>query len=194
MTRANDAVSETETTNQPTDRTRLESGTTLADLDIQARNTRAELTRQSILTMTRGVRTLFSALVSRIGRATARRRTMKVLKGLDARTLRDIGIDPSNVAGSMETRFVKGRHPVHSQAALAASMDHLADPLRRWDLSRRAAGELARLPRETLNDLGYGRGDIDSVARTLAQRETANRAANRNDTADRNGGDARKAA
>ncbi len=194
MTRPTTHLNERDNRTEPTIQVHLESGTALADLDLHARHVRAQLMRQGASYTLRGLRSVFSAIASRVRRSVARRRTMQALAGLDARTLRDIGIDPRNVADSVNGHVVQDSHPVRKQAAFATSMDQLAQPLRRWDLSRRTAGDLARLPRETLNDLGYGRGDIDRTAETMSERKLASGVATRNETERSHEASVRKAA
>lgn len=158
----------------------LESGTALAELDLDARRLRAKLLRDGASALAHGLRSGLSSARSAVKRLTARRRTLKALNRLDSRTLQDIGINPRDIAGSVDNLMEE-----RQRGSFVASMDHLADPVRRWDMSRRAAGELARLPNETLRDFGYGRGDLNSVAASLAQRERATRAANKNQPAHR---------
>ena len=75
------------------------------------------------------------------------------------------------------------QHPRHiAMAELAAQIEQrVVRPVRVWNKSRIAAGQMARLDRDTLDDLGYVKGDVDWVPDALADRSL--RSANRNSPA-----------
>ena len=120
------------------------------------------------------------SILAYVQTARARKRTLDELSRLDARSLRDIGIDPYNVEAAVDTLFAEdsGDQKHSSLDAAVRQVDQLVAPLRRWDLSRRAAGQMARMNRETLDDLGYVKGDVDWVPEDLAERRVHGTPAN----------------
>jgi uncharacterized protein YjiS (DUF1127 family) len=148
----------------------------------------ADLTVRGLRAIGRGLGALTRGLVQRTRRARQRRRTLNELYKLDARALRDIGIDPRNVEAAVEQLLAQqhgdDRHDQRHAGLgdVVRHVDELMAPLRQWDLSRRAAGDMARMNRETLNDLGYGKGHVDTVPDELARRRVH---ANRNQHTDK---------
>jgi uncharacterized protein YjiS (DUF1127 family) len=117
----------------------------------------------------------------RLRLAQQRRKTIRELEQLPDRILADIGISrgriPAAVDEIMEKRnasvatSIAGGSPVHG---LLAHLEGAVRPLRQWQLSRLAAGQIARLGSATLTDLGYVKGDVDWVPEVLASRKIAN--------------------
>lgn len=113
--------------------------------------------------------------------AQQRRKTIRELEQLPDRILSDIGISrgriPAAVDEILEKRnapvatSITGGSPVHG---LLAHLEGAVRPLRQWQLSRLAAGQIARLGSATLTDLGYVKGDVDWVPEVLASRKIAN--------------------
>jgi uncharacterized protein YjiS (DUF1127 family) len=113
--------------------------------------------------------------------AQQRRKSIRELEQLPDRILADIGIArgriPAAVDEIMEKRnapvatSITGGSPVHG---LLAHLEGAVRPLRQWQLSRLAAGQIARLGSATLADLGYVKGDVDWVPEVLASRKIAN--------------------
>ena len=112
------------------------------------------------------------SLRTRVRQWRQRRATIAQLQSLDERLLADIGL-------------VRGDIPaVAAQMAAADSVAHEETSywnavflgLRRWNLSRRAAGQMARLGTDTLSDLGYVKGDVDWVPEVLAERRLGEKA------------------
>lgn len=157
----------------------------LSEIHMQARAMQSEMLTRMVAQGLSGAWRLAHRLAGGLSRALrrgrARRATLAELSRLDDRMLRDIGVDPSNVEGAVD-RLITPR-PADSTGHLGDVVRHLDSlmvPLRRWDLSRRAAGEMARLPESVLADLGYVRGDMDWVPEELASRRLARRPANAN--------------
>lgn len=103
-----------------------------------------------------------------------RRRTINTLTALDDRLLDDIGLVRANIpefVRSLDQAIVSGR----TEGQTAARRIHQAKSplraLRQWNLSRQAAGEMARLDPEAMADLGYVKGDVDWVPEVLAERK-----------------------
>lgn len=103
-----------------------------------------------------------------------RRRTTNMLAALDDRLLEDIGLVRVNIpefVRSLDKAVVSGR----IEGQTAAQRIHQArtplKALRQWNLSRQAAGDMARLDPEALADLGYVKGDVDWVPEVLAERK-----------------------
>jgi len=126
-------------------------------------------------------------LVARFSDLRARQRTLNELSHLDARTLQDIGVDPHNIEAAVDQLFSKRPQPQPAHDSLSdviRNVDHMIAAVRRWDTSRRAANQMARMSRETLADLGYVKGDVDWVPERLAERNLhANRNADRSKAA-----------
>jgi len=113
--------------------------------------------------------------------AQQRRKTIRELEQLPDRILADIGISRGRIPAAVEEILKKqnapvatgntGGSPVHG---LLAHLEGAVRPLRQWQLSRLAAGQIARLGSATLADLGYVKGDVDWVPEILAKRKIAN--------------------
>jgi len=107
-----------------------------------------------------------------------RRRTIRQLESLSNRMLEDIGIERADIreiaAQRVAAKYAKpARRPASDDAVKEA-----ANPLLQWQLSRKAAGEMARMDPDILADIGYVKGDVDWVPEVLAQRKL--KVANRN--------------
>jgi len=157
----------------------------LSEIHLQARAMQSEmLTRmvaQGLSGAWRLAHKLGGGLFRALRRGRARRATLAELSRLDARMLRDIGVDPGNVEGAVDRLITpRAADSTGHLGDVVRHLDSLMTPLRRWDLSRRAAGEMARLPESVLADLGYVRGDIDWVPEELAARKLASQPANTN--------------
>lgn len=160
-----------------------------ADVYLYARQLQSQAIADLTAAAIKGAGRLIARTVSRglqsLRTARARRQTVNELMRLDARALRDIGVDPSNVEAEVD-RLMAREHASEPQRAslgdVVRQIDQLMAPLRQWDLSRRTAGQMARMNRETLDDLGYDKGHVDTVPDQLAERRTH---ANRNRPADR---------
>ncbi len=136
---------------------------------------------------------LWTRLMDQVRMAGAQARTARDLAGLSDRMLADIGIErgqiqevaltvaaKSALAGSgLSGRAIKGELRTRSHLASSPVHDLLRRtedairPLRQWQISRVAAGQMARLNHETLTDLGYVKGDVDWVPEDLANRKLA---------------------
>lgn len=98
-------------------------------------------------------------------------RTINELRALDDRMLADIGLSrgqipmiASNLAAPLEPAS-KARATIQP-----SPLGSVVLTMRRWNLSRLAASQMARLGPDTLSDLGYVKGDIDWVPEVLANR------------------------
>jgi uncharacterized protein YjiS (DUF1127 family) len=103
-----------------------------------------------------------------------RRRTINRLASLDDRLLDDIGLVRANIpefVRSLDKAVVSGRIEGQTAAQRVRKVRGPLQVLRQWNLSRRAAGEMARLDSEALADLGYVKGDVDWVPEVLAERK-----------------------
>lgn len=192
MTRMIDAADAAQRAGQRSQERRPATAPETADVYLLARQLQsqamADLTVRGLRAVGRGFAALGHGLVARLSRARQRRRTLAELYRLDDRALRDIGIDPHNVEAAVDRLLAqqRGTEPQDQRHAglgdVVRHVDELMAPLRQWDLSRRAAGDMARMNRETLNDLGYGKGHIDTVPEELARRRAH---ANRNHQSDK---------
>ena len=118
-------------------------------------------------------------LFANVGRSLARwydrQKAYHELMSLDEHTLRDIGVNRSEIPVLI------------SQMAVADSKgpatwlleDELVRPLRQWNRSRAAAKTLSAMDDRMLSDIGMVRGDIDWVSEAMAQRSLAAANANR---------------
>ena len=114
-----------------------------------------------------------------IARARARGRTIRELRRLPDNILADIGIQrweiEDVVDGMMAPRGseTQGDKPAHAEVSpvheLLLRLEAAILPLRRWQISRLAAGEMARLNQKTLADIGYVKGDVDWVPEVMAE-------------------------
>lgn len=127
----------------------------------------ADMTARGVrfLLRTSGVSTLFGRLAARFRRWTQRRRTISELKRLDDNTLRDIGVDPYDIRGAVDSLL----NPVHDQ-----NQAYLGDVVRQLDT--RTVGSLTHARRMS-RDAGHGRKDATDGA---LEAELRARAANRN--------------
>jgi len=103
-----------------------------------------------------------------------RRRTTNTLAALDDRLLEDIGLVRANIpefVRSLDNAVVSGRIEGQTAAQRIRQARAPLKALRQWNLSRRAAHDMARLDPEALADLGYVKGDVDWVPEVLAERK-----------------------
>jgi len=122
-------------------------------------------------------------LIAKARNARLRRATIRELEQLPDRVLSDIGISRGQIPAAVDRILKKqsaqapasqsGDSPVH---ALLSHLENAVRPLRQWQLSRKTAGQIARLGNATLYDLGYVKGDLDWVSEVLAKRKIANSA------------------
>lgn len=104
-------------------------------------------------------------LFTRLLRFLRRQATIRDLRALDDRMLADIGIRRDEIVP-----VVDYLQRVTDEEAGAPALRGL----QKWNLSRQAAGQMARLGPETLNDLGYVKGDVDWVPEIMAARRLDN--------------------
>lgn len=100
-----------------------------------------------------------------------RHRTISELRALDDRMLADIGLIRGQIP--MVAAHMAAPPKAPSKVRAAEKPSHLGSAvltMRRWNLSRLAASQMARLGPDTLSDLGYVKGDIDWVPEVLADR------------------------
>jgi uncharacterized protein YjiS (DUF1127 family) len=129
--------------------------------------------------------------------ALLRRRTAAELGRLNGHLLRDIGLERSDIEvvaerlvsealpaptvrpGLLQSlrRWRERRTALYAETATPAEAAEeegfwasVVESFRQWNLSRQAAGEMARLGPDTLSDLGYVKGDVDWVPEVLAER------------------------
>ncbi len=103
-----------------------------------------------------------------------RRRTINTLTSLDDRLLADIGLArwqiPDFVRG-LDGAGASGRSAGETAAQRIRKAKNPIRVLRQWNLSRRAANDMAHLDPEAMADLGYVKGDVDWVPEVLAERK-----------------------
>lgn len=162
--------------------------TILADIGVQRGNIRAlatELARQRERAGAAPRRQ--GSLAAAYRRWRARRASIRELRRLDDRTLADIGIARNRIDTVVDGLLAGDRAATRAPLGdvLRQADEALVRPLRKWDMTRRAAGQMARMDRETLADLGYVKGDLDWVPGVLAGRRLPRRAANRNAASER---------
>lgn len=130
---------------------------------------------------------LMHRLAQSIRTAWTRRAMIRRFEGMPDWLLEDIGIPRWRISEAVENLLAEPARepqvtvtvpssPVHE---LRTRIDAAVRSLRQWHLSRRTAGQMARLNGGTLADLGYVKGDVDWVPEVLAKREL-DRAANEN--------------
>lgn len=103
-----------------------------------------------------------------------RRRTIDLLSALDDRLLEDIGLVRAHIADfvhDMDAAVLSGRIEGVTAAQRLRKADNALDSQQQWNLSRQAAGDLARLDSDAVADLGYVQGDIDRVPEASAERK-----------------------
>ena len=113
------------------------------------------------------------SLRARFRRWRQRRATIAQLESLDARLLADIGLVRGDIP-AVATQMAATDTVAHEEATY---WNAVFQGLRRWNLSRRAAGQMARLGADTLSDLGYVKGDVDWVPEVLAERRLSKKKA-----------------
>ena len=162
------------------DRQLADIGLTRADIPAAARRALGQPAQS---------RSFLAEIAEQIFRARARASMIRDLRRLPDHILSDIGIERS-----MIVEAVDGVLACHDQAApppaarpaapspvhdLLRRLDAAVRPLRHWNMSRIAAGQLARFDGKTMADLGYVKGDVDWVPDVMAERRLKP-AANRN--------------
>lgn len=103
-----------------------------------------------------------------------RRRTVNTLSLLSDRILEDIGLLRAHIPDFVEALEEARRSHLPEDPTVAQVVRFMKAPLRtfkQWNLSRRAANDLARLDPEALADIGYVKGDVDWVPEVLAERK-----------------------
>jgi uncharacterized protein YjiS (DUF1127 family) len=107
-----------------------------------------------------------------------RRATIRTLNGMPDRLLSDIGIERGSIE-SVVDEMLTARAEVAGQMAaeiplpfeaLAARLAGLVRAFRQWNISRNAAGEMARIDAKLMTDIGYVKGDVDWVPEVLTER------------------------
>ncbi len=157
------------------DRVLADIGISRADIDLAAAMaTGSPLRRTSI----------WSRLTAGIKAARMRARTIEDLHRLPNHVLKDIGIQRWQIEEAVDSILAK-RAPADAPVDAGARTTHVAKspvhgllsrlesallPMRQWQISRVAAGQLARFDRDTLADLGYVKGDVDWVPEVMAKR------------------------
>lgn len=109
-------------------------------------------------------------------RAHDRRLTAIALWRLPDNLLRDIGVEDR---GQIDA-FVAGKLTIElklpAQTTRPATqpksglVKKLVKPIKQWNISRRGAGDMARIDSKLLSDIGYVKGDVDWVPEVLANR------------------------
>jgi uncharacterized protein YjiS (DUF1127 family) len=92
----------------------------------------------------------------------AKRRAVAELSALDDRMLRDVGVQRGDIVN-----VVYGT--AHGEPS-AAEHDDILDVIRQWNRSRATAKVLKSLDDRTLSDIGFVRGDIETISAELANR------------------------
>lgn len=117
-------------------------------------------------------------LVALFRLARERRATIRTLNAMPDHLLADIGIERGNIDLAVDTliaRMAARPEAVVSRAAtpleaLAAALRRALRPLAQWNISRQAAGEMARIDGKLMTDIGYVKGDVDWVPEVLTAR------------------------
>ena len=120
----------------------------------------------------------WQGLTQKLAQARQRRAAIQALKRLPDHLLADIGIERHLIEVQVEGLIGTSGPRAEPPTTAAKPAVTAGDKLRQWDLSRKAAGEMARLDPELLADLGYVKGDIDWVPEVLAERQVATANAN----------------
>jgi uncharacterized protein YjiS (DUF1127 family) len=123
------------------------------------------------------------APVRRLRRAHRRHATIRELQRLPDHVLDDIGLARHEIEAKVDSIMaesdgvapttIKSRPTLHD---VVEQVETAMRPLRRWQMSRLAAGQLARLDPDLLADIGYVKGDIDWVPEVMADRRLTRRA------------------
>jgi uncharacterized protein YjiS (DUF1127 family) len=113
--------------------------------------------------------TVRPGLLQSLRRWRERRRVVAELKALDDRMLADMGLERGNIEATVTALYAETATPAEA-AEEEGFWASVVESFRQWNLSRQAAGEMARLGPDTLSDLGYVKGDVDWVPEVLAER------------------------
>ena len=124
-------------------------------------------------------------LVRAFAAARVRARMIRELKSMPDHLLRDIGVERWQIGDAVDGILAKKSVAATRQYAAKTSVADVSPvhgllgriesallPLRRWQVTRIAAGQMARFDRDTLADLGYVKGDVDWVPEAMADRQT----------------------
>jgi uncharacterized protein YjiS (DUF1127 family) len=126
----------------------------------------------------------FAHLLAAISAARTRRQMIRDLHAMPDHVLHDIGIERWSIEPTVDAMLASKQSkpavelparpveasPVHG---LLGRLEAAMFPLRRWQVTRLAAGQMARFDRHTLADLGYVKGDIDWVPEVMAEKRRA---------------------
>ena len=117
-------------------------------------------------------------LTQKLAQVRQRRAAIQALNRLPDHLLADIGIERHMIEEQVDRHIGLSGARAETPATAAKGTATAGDKLRQWNLSRKAAGQMARLDPELLDDLGYIKGDIDWVPEVLAERQVATANAN----------------
>jgi uncharacterized protein YjiS (DUF1127 family) len=124
------------------------------------------------------IASLWRGLMALLAVAKDRRATIRTLSGMPDRLLADIGIERDNIDMVVDNLVAARTEVAERMAAemplpleaIAARLDGLVRSFRQWNISRKAAGEMARIDGKLMTDIGYVKGDVDWVPEVLTER------------------------
>ena len=104
-----------------------------------------------------------------------RRATARALSSLSDGLLRDIGLERGQIEAYVHGELAIGCEiPARTKRPATQSkttlVKKLVKPIKQWNISRRGAGDMARIDAKLLSDIGYVKGDVDWVPEVLATR------------------------
>lgn len=114
-----------------------------ADITLQARQMQAEALAASTRVVVTALARLAGQMLRPLGRRwramSTRRRTIAALRGLDARALADIGVDPTDIEGSVDRALASGADGRAVRTAAAQVRPPETQDVHRLDTARSGA-------------------------------------------------------
>lgn len=102
--------------------------------------------------------------------ASQRRAAAMALHALSDSILRDIGLERGQINAYVAGEIGPETAPAKKRESGGDLVRRLVQPLRQWNVSRHATGDMVRIDSKLLTDIGYVKGDVDWVPEVLTER------------------------